>query len=76
MAHQTIDAKGLQCPAPIMRLFNWAKSAQPGDEVSVEATDAGFCSDVAAWAKKTGNTVASLQEDGGVITAIIRKGAA
>jgi len=75
MATQSIDAKGLQCPAPIMRLFNWQKAAQAGDQVSIEATDNGFISDIKAWCLKTKNELVSLEQKDGVITAIIQKGA-
>ncbi len=76
MATHSIDAKGLQCPAPIMRLFNWSKTAKPDDQVSITATDIGFLSDVKAWCQKTRNELVSLEEADGVITAHIRKGAA
>jgi TusA-related sulfurtransferase len=73
MAEHTIDARGLQCPAPIMRLFVIMKTAQTGDLVTITATDKGFTKDVAAWCHKTGHTLDAVDEADGLITARIRK---
>jgi TusA-related sulfurtransferase len=75
MAEYTINARGLQCPGPIMRLFTQMKTAEPGDLVTIEVTDMGFKSDIEAWCRKTKNALVSLAEQGGVITAQVRKGA-
>jgi TusA-related sulfurtransferase len=74
MAEYTINARGLQCPGPIMQLFTQMKSAQPGDLVTIEVTDIGFKKDIEAWCRKTKNTLLSLREAGGVITAQVQKG--
>ena len=71
----TVDACGLQCPGPILKLFNAIKTVNPGDMVTVTATDFGFTSDVKAWAQRTGNRLVSLTTEDGVITANIQKGA-
>lgn len=73
MAEYIINARGLQCPGPIVKLFNQAKIAEPGDLLKIEVTDQGFKKDVYAWAKKTGNEVLELNEKEGVIYATIRK---
>jgi NADPH-dependent 2,4-dienoyl-CoA reductase/sulfur reductase-like enzyme/peroxiredoxin family protein/rhodanese-related sulfurtransferase/TusA-related sulfurtransferase len=70
-----VDACGLQCPGPILKLYNKSKEVAPGDVITVTATDFGFTSDVQAWADRTGNKVLSLAQDGGIITARIQKGA-
>lgn len=72
MAEKHINARGLQCPGPIVQLFNAVKTLQGGDEVIIEATDMGFKKDIAAWAKKTGHELVELQEADGVITARLR----
>ena len=71
----TVDACGLQCPGPILKLYNKIKDINEGDIVTVQATDYGFTTDVEAWAKSTGNTLLSLESDNGVIEAKIKKGA-
>ncbi len=70
----TVDACGLQCPGPILKLYNKTKEVNPGDIITVTATDFGFTSDVKAWADRTGNKVLSLDSEGGVITARIQRG--
>ncbi len=74
MNTQTINARGLQCPGPIMELFKAFKTAAPGDKVTIEVTDMGFRKDIEAWCKKTGNTIEDIKEEGGVITATLIKG--
>ncbi|OPZ87842.1 MAG: Sulfurtransferase TusA [bacterium ADurb.Bin429] len=74
MAEYRINARGLQCPGPIMQLFTQMKSAEPGDLVMIEVTDVGFKKDIEAWCRKTKNTLVSLIENDGVITAQVRKG--
>ena len=71
----TVDACGLQCPGPILKLYNKVKEVQPGDVITVQATDFGFSSDVEAWADRTGNRLLSLDSADGIITAKIQKGA-
>lgn len=70
-----VDACGLQCPGPILKLYNKTKEVQPGDVITVRATDYGFTSDVKAWADRTGNNLLSVDSKDGVITARIQKGA-
>lgn len=73
MAEININARGLQCPGPIMQLFKTMKGCAPGDVVVIEVTDHGFIKDVAAWCKKTGNELLSLAETAGAIVARIEK---
>lgn len=73
MAEIKINARGLQCPGPIMALFKTVKEAQSGDVVIVEATEQGFKKDCPAWCKKTGNELLSIEEVEGIITAQVKK---
>jgi TusA-related sulfurtransferase len=54
---QTLDAKGLLCPMPIVKLAKAMKELQPSQVLLLEATDPGAIPDVAAWSKNTGNPV-------------------
>lgn len=69
-----IDACGLQCPGPIMKLKKAIDGMQAGACVEVKATDAGFPRDAEAWAKSTGNRVVSSMSEGGYHTVVIEKG--
>lgn len=72
MAVKEIDARGMQCPGPIVEVFKAAKAAQPGDVINVQVTDKGFIEDIKTWCRKTGNELVSL-EDGQIIKATIKK---
>src|SRR5690554_8190497 len=45
-----------------------------GETLKITASDAGFYKDVQAWANVTGNEVLELSQDGGEISALLRKG--
>ena len=71
MADTTIDAKGLACPMPIVRLTKAAKAAAAGDTITVLADDPGFDPDVHAWVEAQGHELQSLTEADGIFTAVI-----
>jgi len=68
-----VDACGLQCPGPIMRLKSEVDKLPEGGRVIVSATDPGFARDVAAWCRVTGNLLVSLEEAKGIYTAMVEK---
>ena len=68
-----VDAKGLKCPGPIVKVDEAVKSVPVGEEVQVEATEKAFFSDVNVWCQRTGNELKSLSEKDGVIYATIVK---
>ncbi len=69
-----IDACGLQCPGPIIRLKQEAGNMESGDRIRIQATDPGFARDVKAWCSLTGNELISLTSESGKIDAVIEKG--
>jgi NADPH-dependent 2,4-dienoyl-CoA reductase/sulfur reductase-like enzyme/peroxiredoxin family protein/rhodanese-related sulfurtransferase/TusA-related sulfurtransferase len=52
-----LNACGLQCPGPIAQVYKAMEMMENGDVLNVKATDPGFASDIAVWAKRTGNTL-------------------
>ena len=68
-----VDACGLQCPGPIMKLKKEMDNATVGDRVEVQATDAGFPRDAGAWCKSTGNKIVEMNADGGYHTVVVEK---
>ena len=68
-----IDAKGLQCPGPIMATYKAVEAAKPGQIVSVEASDFGFYTDIQNWCQKTNNTLVGLERHAHHVKADIRK---
>lgn len=69
-----IDATGLCCPGPLMRVKSEMDQVEPGDILKVTASDMGFFEDIKAWAKRTGNELLSVNKEKGLIKAQIRKG--
>lgn len=72
----TVDACGLQCPGPILKLKNEMENAGEGDRIIQTSNDPGFYKDVQAWCNMTGNKLLELSQDKGIITATIEKGMA
>ncbi|KAB8288990.1 pyridine nucleotide-disulfide oxidoreductase [Bifidobacterium ramosum] len=72
-----VDAKGLKCPGPIVAVADALRPEPAGTRLTVEATEDAFCSDIAVWAERTGNTLLSLtcESDDGIIHAELEKGA-
>lgn len=68
-----VDACGLQCPGPILKLKEDIEKIQPGERLRVLATDAGFYKDVESWCNVTGNRLVARSRENGEIRAIIEK---
>ncbi len=68
-----IDAVGLQCPGPIMRLGSEIRDMEPGQAVSIKVSDPGFATDIPAWCNSTGNTLVDLSAENGGFRAVVRK---
>ena len=74
-AAQIIDACGLQCPGPIVRLSGSLKDLREGDILEVRASDPAFPEDAAGYCRRTGNTLVSSSCSKGISTVRIRKAA-
>ncbi|MCU4164604.1 FAD-dependent oxidoreductase [Carboxylicivirga caseinilyticus] len=68
-----VDACGLQCPGPIMKLKTEMDKLPTEGQLMIKASDPGFYNDVASWCKVTGNELLTREKENGEITAIIRK---
>lgn len=69
-----VDACGMQCPGPILKLKQSVDTLNEGDRVEITATDPGFQRDAEAWAQTTGNKLITKSGDNGKYTVIIQKG--
>jgi len=74
VAKQTLDCSGLQCPGPIMRVFQTIKEMNDGDILQVSATDMGFARDIEAWCRRMGNTLLKAERVGKETVVYIQKG--
>ncbi|MEO5965867.1 MAG: sulfurtransferase TusA family protein [Candidatus Limnocylindrales bacterium] len=68
-----VDARGLNCPMPIVRTAQAIKAIASGQTIEVLATDAGSVKDFAAWSKATGNELVEQSVDGSVFRFVMRK---
>ena len=67
-----LDAKGMYCPMPIVKLKKATKTMELGQVLKIVATDPGSARDVPAWANKTGAEILETSEENGEYTFIIR----
>lgn len=58
-----LDARGLNCPLPILRAKKALGEMQSGQVLRILATDPGSVKDFAAFAKQTGNELLSSSEN-------------
>ena len=70
---QSIDARGLSCPLPIVKTAQAMKTLRSGATVELIATDHGSIKDVAAWCQATGNILLEQTSDGAVYRFLIRR---
>lgn len=69
-----LDACGLQCPGPILKVKEKIDKMENGQVLNVQASDFGFSADIENWAKATGNKVIKNEIEGNKIVASIVKG--
>ena len=70
---QQVDARGLNCPMPIVKTAQAVKTLTSGQTLEVLATDPGSVKDFAAWSKTTGNAIIEQTTDGGVFRFVLKK---
>ena len=68
-----INACGVQCPGPILKLKKGMEDLQPGQCIEISATDAGFPRDAESWCRTTGNHFLSKTEENGIYRVRIEK---
>jgi len=71
--NDTLDAKGLMCPMPIVKLAKKMKEMPVGAVLELIADDVGSKEDVPAWCQRTGNQLVSQKEEGGAFYFYIKK---
>ena len=73
MADHTLDAKGLNCPLPILKAKKALKEVPEGGTLEILATDPGSVADFEAFCRTTGNELVEHGEEGGVYRFILKK---
>lgn len=70
---QQLDARGLNCPLPILRAKKALDGLQHGEVLQIRATDPGALKDFDAFCKQTGNELVSSGQTGDEYVFQIRK---
>jgi len=73
MADQTLDAKGLNCPLPILKAKKSLKEVPAGGTLEVWATDPGSVADFQAFCRMTGNELLEHDESDGIFRFLLKK---
>ena len=76
MADHTLDAKGLNCPLPILKARKALKDVSAGETLEILSTDPGSVSDFQAFCRQTGNELLESSIDDSVYRFVIRRPAA
>ena len=76
MADHTLDAKGLNCPLPILKARKALKEVPSGGTLEVLATDPGSVADFEAFCRQTGNELVEHSQDDSVYRFLIKHTAA
>lgn len=76
MADHTLDAKGLNCPLPILKARKALKDVPAGGTLEVLATDPGSVADFEAFCRQTGNEIVEQSVDDDVYRFLIKHNAA
>ncbi len=68
-----LDARGLNCPRPILRTKKCLNDMIPGQVLKVVATAPGSVRDFQAFSKQTGNQLLTATESGGEFLFLVKK---
>ncbi len=70
----SLDCVGLQCPGPLVKVYETINGLNDGDTLEVVASDPGFVRDIGSWCQNTGNTLISAGQEGAQYKAVLKKG--
>ncbi|HLF30183.1 MAG TPA: sulfurtransferase TusA family protein [Xanthomonadales bacterium] len=73
MADHLLDAKGLNCPLPILKARKALKDIPAGGTLEILSTDPGAVADFQAFCRTTGNELLEHGEAGGVYRFVLKK---
>ena len=71
-ADREVDARGLNCPLPILRTKKTLNEMEPGQTLRVLATDPGSVRDFEAFARQTGHVLVAHGESNGEFWFVVR----
>ena len=69
----TLDAKGLNCPLPILKAKKTLKGMEAGKVLEIFSTDPGSVADFDAFCRTTGNELLESSQADNLFTYYIKK---
>ena len=73
MTPQTLDARNLNCPLPILRTKKALNGMETGELLTIQATDPGSVKDLSSFCEQTGNELVSSETGNNEFIFVIRK---
>ena len=71
--YKELDARGLNCPLPILRTKKSLTDMMSGQVLKIMATDPGSVKDFQAFSRQTGHALLDSQTEGSEFTFFLRK---
>ena len=68
-----VDAKGLNCPMPLLKAKKALNELSPGSLLRVLATDPGSVKDFHVFAQQSGHKLLESNDDGGTYSYLLQK---
>ena len=73
-ADKTLDAKGLDCPMPLLKAKKAIESLESGQILEILGTDEGSRIDLPGWCERVGHTFLGVKEEADCFRFYIKKG--
>jgi len=70
---QSIDARGMACPGPLMALIGAIRQGQVGDVYEVLSSDEGSKTDIPAWVTKARHELVEVVAEDGYARFVVRQ---
>jgi tRNA 2-thiouridine synthesizing protein A len=74
MIRETLNARRLLCPLPVIRTQDKVKQLNAGDQLEVIGTDPGVMQDIPAWCRINGHKVLETHTDDGDYIIVLEVG--
>lgn len=74
MTQETLNARRLLCPLPVIRTQDKVKMLNSGDELTVYCTDPGVMQDIPAWCRINGHKVIDTRNEDGEYIIVLEVG--
>jgi len=70
---ETIDARGMPCPGPLMSLIGTIRRSEVGTVIEVLSSDEGSLTDIPAWVSKAKQEMVEIVTEDGFTRFMVRK---